>query len=167
MNIFETERLILKQATLNDSNFFFRLLNSPNWLEFIGDRGIITENDASAYIQKSLIDSYEKWGYGLYKMCLRENEVPIGICGFLKRAYLANVDIGFAVLPEYAGRGYTLEASKAMLEFGKLKLGMNTILAITTKENIKSINLLQKIGLSEVGKVKPNEREEELLLFST
>jgi RimJ/RimL family protein N-acetyltransferase len=167
MDIFETERLVIKQATLNDSNFFFRLLNSPNWIEFIGDRGIKTEEDARTYIRNSLIDSYEKRGYGLYKMCLRENEVPIGICGFLKRDYLENVDIGFAVLPEYEGKGYTLEASKSMLEFGKLKLNMDTILAITTKENIKSRSLLQKIGLTEVGKIKPNEKEEELLLYST
>lgn len=167
MTVFETERLVIKQVSLEDSDFIFRLLNSPNWIEFIGDRGIETEEDARSYIQKSLIDSYEKRGYGLYKMCLRENDVPIGICGFLKRDYLENVDIGFAVLPEYEGKGYTLEASKSMLEFGKLKLNMDTILAITTKENIKSRNLLQKIGLTEVGKIKPNEKNEELLLFST
>lgn len=167
MNIFGTDRLIIQEVTLDDSNFIFRLLNSLTWIKFIGDRRIKTEDDARTYILNNFIDSYEKRGYGLYKMCLRENEIPIGICGFLKRDYLDHVDIGFAVLPEYEGKGYAFEASKSILNFGKLKLNMNPILAVTTNENTKSRKLLQKIGLSEVGKIKPNEKEEEFLLFST
>ncbi len=164
--IVETERLIVEEAVISDATFFYKLLNSPNWIEFIGDRGIRTIEQAAEYIESSLIGSYQKNGYGLFKMCLKESSIPIGICGFLKRDYLEHPDLGFAILPEYEGKGYTSEACEALLHYGKDILKLESILAITSHENTKSQRLLKKSGLSEIGTVKPTGSEEELLLFS-
>lgn len=166
MILLETERLLLENASLKDSKFFLELLNSPNWIEFIGDRGIKTEEDACGYISNSLIDSYTKNGYGLYKMSRKDIGLPIGICGFVKRDYLDSADIGFAILPEYEGRRYTFEAAKATMNYGKSILRLNPIFAVTTEQNNKSRNLLNKIGLLEIGKIKPSGNSTELLLFS-
>ena len=46
MDILETERLILRQFTTGDSKFIVELLNSPGWIEYIGDRNIKTEEQA-------------------------------------------------------------------------------------------------------------------------
>ncbi len=165
--IIETTRLTICEASIEDFPFFKKLLNSPNWIEFIGDRGVKTDKQAVHYIKSSLINSYEENGYGLYKMCLKESSVPIGICGFVKRDYLDNPDIGFAILPEYEGKSYTTEACKATLAYGKSELKLHPILGITTKKNSKSRYLLNKIGLQEKGKIKPPGDKEELLLFST
>ncbi|MEM7484879.1 MAG: GNAT family N-acetyltransferase [Bacteroidota bacterium] len=162
-----TKRLILCEANLKDSKFFNRLLNSPNWIEFIGDKGVRTEEEARQYIQSNLIDSYQKNGFGLLKMCLQDSRKPIGICGFVKRDYLDSPDIGFAILPEYEGKGYTTEACEAIISYGKTQLNLQTILGITTFENSKSRNLLTKIGLFEIGKIQPEKNKKELLLFST
>ncbi|WP_420319836.1 GNAT family N-acetyltransferase [Flagellimonas sp.] len=165
--IVETERLIIAEAKVEDSKFFKKLLNSPNWLEFIGDRGIKTEKHAENYIKSSLISSYNSNGYGLYKMCLKQSLQPIGICGFVKRDYLDHPDIGFATLPAFEGKGYTYEACMTLLQYGKKILRLNPILGITTSENVKSQRLLTKIGLTESGTLKPNSEKEEYLLFST
>jgi len=167
MKILETKRLMLEHAALKDTPFFFNLLNSHTWIKYIGDRGIKTEDGAKKYIQKSLLDSYNEKGYGLYKMVLKDKKKPIGICGFLKRDYLEHADIGFAILPEYESRGLTSEAAKATMEYGKSILKFQTIFAITTEENIRSRNLLKKIGLSEKGKIIPDKDKKELLLYST
>ena len=172
MKILETSRLLLEQATLADADFIFKLLNSPNWIEFIGDRGIKTQKDAEAYIEKSLINAYEKYGYGLYKMSLKEESIPVGLCGFVKRDYLDHADIGFAILPDYdfvalSGKGFTYEAAKATLEYGRNHLNVEPVLAITTEGNIKSQKLLLKLGLSAIGTISPNKDETEFLLFST
>jgi len=63
--ITQTDRLTLEEASSNDSPFFYDLLNSPGWIQFIGDRGIKTLGDAENYIQNSLIKSYKTHGYGL------------------------------------------------------------------------------------------------------
>ncbi len=165
--ILQTERLNIEEATLNDSSFFFKLLTSPTWIEFIGDRGIRNEEDATNYIQHSLIDSYINQGYGLYKMVSKDTRQPIGICGFLKRDYLEHPDIGFAILPKYERTGFTLEAALALKDYGENQLGMSPILAITTSKNLPSQKLLNKIGLTHVGDVRPSDGEEDLMLYSS
>lgn len=162
----QTERLRIEEATVEDDSFFFRLLNSPNWIKHIGDRGIRTKQDALSYIEKSLIDSYTKLGFGLYKVTFKETNEPVGISGFLRRDYLEHPDIGFATLPEFEGRGYSFEAANAVLKFGREELNMKTVYAITSNENLVSQKLLVKIGLEAIGRIQP-PNEQELILFST
>ena len=165
MNILTTERLILQEATLKDAPFILELVNSPNWLAYIGDRGIKTLADAKKYIQESLIGSYRQNGFGLYKVALKANGAPIGICGFLKRDYLDHPDIGFATLPKYEGKGYTYEVASATMEYGTQQLNLRTILAITTAANTKSKNLLAKLGFALKGNIL-DEAKKELLVYT-
>lgn len=166
MNILTTNRLSIEQASFEDAAFILELTNSPNWLAFIGDRGLKNLSDAKNYIQKSLIDSYTQNGFGLYKVALSENNTPIGICGFLQRDYLDHPDLGFAVLPAYEGKGYTYEAAKACLAYGKSQLSFTTILAITTAANIKSKNLLTRLKFVKIGTVIPDKDVKIFLVFT-
>jgi RimJ/RimL family protein N-acetyltransferase len=145
--IITTKRLILSEAVEQDHRFFIELLNSPNWIEHIGNRNINTEVDAKNYIQQSLIHSYRTLGFGLYKVVLASANKVIGICGFLKRPHLSDPDIGFAILPEFEGKGYMLEAAQAVLIFGKKRLKFEKTLAITTEKNHRSQTLLEKLGM--------------------
>lgn len=168
MKILETERLIIEEATLSDAPFFLELLNSPNWLEFIGDKNVKLLKDAIKYVQESLIDNYKKNGFGFYKMSLKQNNepnLPIGAIGFLKREYLEFPDLGYAILPNYENKGYISEAAKAILEYGHNQLQFQEIVAFTTEENIASKKVLLKIGLYFIDKRILNG--EEFLYFST
>ncbi len=165
-SVLETSRVSLEEATLRDSAFILKLLNSPNWLKYIGDRGVNNEEDAKEYIEKSMIHSYRKRGYGLYKMVLKKERLAVGLCGFLKRDYLDHADLGFAILPEYERKGLTFEAAEEMVSYGKSELKLDPILAITTPDNIKSRRLLNKLGFSHTGEVT-SDQGEELMLFST
>ncbi|MDG5492899.1 GNAT family N-acetyltransferase [Psychroserpens sp. SPM9] len=165
MKIAETKRLIIRQASTKDAAFIKKLLNSPNWIEFIGDRGIKDESGAIDYINNSLIKSYKINGYGLFLVELKETNKLIGMSGFVKRDYLNHPDIGFAMLPKYEGKGYSFEAAKAMMNLGVNVLKVSKIYAITTEDNIKSQNLLKKIGLKDSGKITPPNSEEEFMLF--
>ncbi|WP_108423524.1 GNAT family N-acetyltransferase [Flagellimonas amoyensis] len=164
--ILSTERLVISEAELSDATFILELLNSPTWIQFIGDKGIYTMEEAENYIQKSLMDSYQTHGFGLHKLCLKESMVPIGLCGFLKRDYLDHPDIGFALLPDHEGKGLMLEAGKALLEHSRSQLDFDEVLAIVLPSNDRSRQLLMKLGLQEIGKVTPKGSHAELLLFS-
>tara|TARA_R110001592_G_scaffold65885_6_gene202348 strand:+ start:2948 stop:3454 length:507 start_codon:yes stop_codon:yes gene_type:complete len=163
MIVLETERLYLEKGTLDDQVFIFTLLNSPNWIEFIGDRGIESLTDAENYIKNTLIKSYNDHGFGLYKVVLKVDNTPIGLCGFLQRDYLDHPDIGYAILPTFEGYGYISEAAQAVLNYGKTQLGFNTILAITSSKNIVSQHMLQKIGLERQYNEKYTKESDELL----
>ncbi len=165
--IAETDRLLVEKFTLKDASFFKELVNTPHWLKYIGDRDIKTINDAKAYIKKTHLKSYETTGFGFYKLLLKEeNNKPIGSCGLVKREGLDDVDIGFAFLPEYEGKGLAYESSSAILEIAKEEFGLERIVAITLPTNSNSIKLLEKLGFAYEKRVKPFEDGEELLLFA-
>lgn len=147
MKVLETDRLVLRRMSVDDAEFELRLLNEPSFLRFIGDRGVRTLEDARAYILKGPVDMYERLGFGLYLAELKEEGVPIGICGLVKRDFLEDVDIGFAFLPEFWGQGYASEAASAVMEHAKGALGLKRIVAITNPENHSSVRLLEKLGL--------------------
>ena len=165
--IIETERLSLCKLNPNDVVFIFKLLNTPSWLKYIGDRGIKTMDNARDYIITGPMFSYNKHGFGLWLVKLKNDDTPIGICGLIKRDTLEYIDIGFAFLPEYTGKGYALEAAKATMDYAKNELELKRVVAITTKDNESSIALLKKIGFEyEKLIMLPNE-DEELMLFNT
>ncbi len=143
----KTARLIIRPLNTEDDGFILRLLNTPGWLEFIGDRQIHNVTDAQKYIAEKIHKNYEEYGIGLQLVFLESVQKPIGICGLIKRDGLDDLDIGFAFLPEYFGSGYAFEAAKASLDYGFNELKCNRIVAITTENNIRSRNVLEKIGL--------------------
>lgn len=163
--ILNTNRLILREAEPTDNQFFFDLLNSPKWLQYIGDRGIKTLKNAENYIKDKLIYSYRSHGYGLYVYELKESHMPIGICGFIKRDYLDSEDIGFALLPEHERKGYTFEISIAVLDYGKKNLGITKVYAITSKNNIASQKLLKKLGFNFKSYINEPDTNEEISLY--
>jgi len=148
MQIIETGRLALSELSLEDAPFIMELVNEPDWLRFIGDRGVRNLDDARGYIQKGPMDMYARLGFGLYKVALKADGTPLGMCGLLKRDSLPDADIGFAFLARYRGRGYAREAAEATLAYARGSCGLKRILAITSPDNQRSIGLLQKLGFS-------------------
>ena len=163
--ILETKRIILREFIISDAPFVLELLNSPGWLDFIGDRNVKDLESANTYILDKLRKPYTAFGYGFYAMQLHNGD-PIGMCGLIKRDYLEHPDIGFALLPDFEGQGFAFEASKATLDYAKNKLKIPTITAITVPENMRSINLLTRLGLKEAGNLIHPGTEELLLVFS-
>jgi RimJ/RimL family protein N-acetyltransferase len=96
-----------------DAAFVVELLNDPSFLQHIGDKGVRTEADACRYLETGPLASYARHGFGLLRVGLRESGEPVGMCGLLKRDWLPDPDIGFALLPRFWRRGYALEAASA------------------------------------------------------
>jgi RimJ/RimL family protein N-acetyltransferase len=164
--IVQTERITISKFNDEDAPFIIQLLNSKGWLDFIGNRNVKTIEDALNYLNKSIYAGYNDNGYGLWKVTLNDSNVPIGMCGLLKRADLPCSDIGFAFLPEYIGRGFGQEATKAVLQIASERFKLDELLAITDPANTKSIGLLIKSGFGFKNTVSMHEGKETLLLFS-
>lgn len=141
-----TPRLTFHPFTSEDAPFILTLLNTPGFLQFIGDRGVRTLEDARQYLQNGPMTSYRQHGFGLYRTDLTETQTPIGMCGLIKRDGLDDVDLGYAFLPAYEGQGYATEAASAMMTHAQ-QLGIPRVVAITAPDNERSIRVLEKIGL--------------------
>ena len=165
LKVLETDRLILRWLTPEDAEFILQLMNEPSWLRFIGNKSVRTIEDARAYILKGPVEMYSRLGFGLYLVELKEEGISIGICGLIKRDSLEDVDIGFAFLPKYWGRGYAYEAASAAMAYAGNMLGLKRIVAITSADNDRSVKLLEKLGLRFEKTVKLSKDSEDVKLF--
>ena len=164
--ILDTERLSLRELSTDDAAFMLGLLNQPSFLRFIGDRGVRTIDGARSYLLKGPLDSYARHGFGLYLVELKGEKTPIGLCGLVKREALPDVDIGFALLPEFWSKGYAFEAAAAVLARAREVLGLRRIVAIVSPDNERSIGLLAKLGLGFERMVSMPEDRSELKLYA-
>ncbi len=166
MKILETERLVLRKATVEDAAFILRLVNDPSWIRYIGDKNITSLEDAKKYIQLGPMAMYAKHGFGLFITELKNDHTPVGLCGLIKREELDDIDLGFAFLPEYRGKGYAIESSSAVIIYGKTAFGITRIVAITLSENTSSVNLLTRLGFRYEHKIHQEDKEKTLQLYA-
>lgn len=162
---FDTERLTLRSLTHADAPFLIELLNSDGWLTYIGDRNARTEAGVATYLTNGPLVSYAQYGFGLGRVSLKHDNTPIGLCGLLKRDYLPHPDIGYALLPQFTGQGYAVEIAQQTLDFAFDQLGLPAVQATVMPANTASIRVLEKLGMTLEGPIRPAGVGQELLLF--
>jgi RimJ/RimL family protein N-acetyltransferase len=165
--LFTTDRVVVAPLTLADDEFIVALLTDPDWLRYIGDRGVRTPDDARRYLETGPMASYAAHGFGLYRVSRRDTGVPIGICGLLRRATLPDVDIGFAFLPAHRGQGFAVETARATLAYARDTLGLGRIVAIVSPENAASIRVLETLGMRQEGMVQLSADAKAVCLFAS
>ena len=161
--ILETERLVLRELVADDAAFINELLNTPKFLKYIGDRNVRSDEEARDFIVSRYRASYTNNGYGLWAVETTDG-MPVGMCGFVKRDYFDDPDIGFAFLPRHERKGYGYESAAATMRYGEEKLGFTKVFAITSLNNDASVGLLAKLGFDDNGIIEP--QGESLRLFS-
>jgi RimJ/RimL family protein N-acetyltransferase len=166
MIILETERLLLRTFTVEDAAFYFDLWKQVSWIEFIGDKKFRSVDDARESLINGPMKMYADKGFSLYLMMLKDH-TPIGMCGLIKRDTLDDIDIGYGLLAAYEGKGYTLEAAKAVMAYAKNELRLKRVVAITVSDNKKSISLLEKINMRYEKMVKAPNDDSQLMLYAT
>ncbi len=132
----------------------------------IVDKGVRDLDGAKKYLRDSPMASYERFGFGLWRVGLPENDLPIGMAGLVKRDYLDDIDIGYALLPEYCRAGYAFEAASAIMDYARKSLQASRVLAIVNEDNIASISLLGKLNFRADGMVRIPGVENEVRLFA-
>ena len=165
MQVLETDRLLLRHFSTSDVEFVIRLLNEPSFIEHIGDKGVRTVEEANEYLLEGPLNSYERFGYGLNLVELKETGARIGMCGLVRRDSLDNADIGYAFLEQHWGNGYAMESVEAVLTHARETLGLGRIVAIVTPGNSSSINLLEKVGLTFERNIRLSDDDVELKFF--
>ncbi len=148
MPIIETERLRLDEFSPDDADFILALVNEPGFHRFIGDRGVRSPADARHYLADRVIPSYSRNGFGLWRVALKEGLLPVGMCGLLKRDFLDDVDIGYALLETAQGHGYAEEAARATLEYARQPIGLSRIVAVIAPDNVRSLRLATRLGFA-------------------
>jgi RimJ/RimL family protein N-acetyltransferase len=167
MLILQTPRLRLRWLTAADAAFIRRLLNDPGWLKNIGERNVRTRKQAEHWIATRHTEVYGRLGFGFWGMERIGDGALVGMCGLVKRDSLMEVDVGYALLPEFRGQGYATEAAAACVRYGHEVLGLPEIWGITNPENVASGAVLTQIGLRDDGLTRLAGDERETRLYKS
>ena len=149
-----TERLRLREFEFEDAAFVHDLLNDPDFIAHIADRGIRSTADAERYLADGPMTSYARHGFGLWLVETLDGGMPAGMCGLIRREGLSDPDIGYAFLPAFRGAGYAREAARATCALAGSRFGIERLLAIVNPGNASSIRLLQDLGFGDEGTVR-------------
>ena len=141
----ETERLSLRRLTLDDAELMLAIWNDPAFIRYVGDRGIRGVDEARNAMRAGALHLWETYGYGPYRVAVREDDTAIGLCGLFRRDGLDEPDIGYAILPDWCGQGYGFEACRAVIDSCANDLGLERLIAIISPANTASIGLIEKL----------------------
>lgn len=166
MNLLATDRLLINKITIDDAGFILELMNDKDWIKNIGDKGVRTIEDAQAYIENRFLTTYVETNWGFYSLNLKNTQQIIGIAGLVDREGLDHIDIGYGMLPQFRGNGYAFEATKAIYDYGYQELKLEKIVAIVNPDNMGSIKLLNKLGLTYEKMIRLPDEDKDIKLFS-
>lgn len=162
----QTERLSLRWFEPGDEDILLAVWNDPAFMRNVADRGIRTLEQASEAMASGPLKLYENFGYGPFRVALRETDEAIGLCGLFKRDNLDAPDIGFALLPDHCGKGLAYEAAAAVTAHARDELRLPRMTAIVSANNAASIGLIEKLGLKFDGMILMPGEEEEICLYA-
>ncbi|QEE48981.1 GNAT family N-acetyltransferase [Flavobacterium alkalisoli] len=146
MKPFITERLILRELSVNDAYYFYLLNEDTEVLQYTGD--IPFENLEAAKQFLAEYDQYKRYGLGRWAVIRKDDNAFLGWCGLKYSSDKNEYDIGFRFFRHYWNMGYATEAAKKCIEVGFNKFRIPIIIGRVMKNNSSSIRVLEKIGLT-------------------
>lgn len=160
MTLIQTERLILREFTLDDAEDVLAFASHPEVTRYTGDAGLVTcIEDATRVITDTWFVDYSKHGFGRLAVVDKQTGRVIGFCGLKYLHELDEIDIGYRFLPEYWGRGIATEAAHAAMRHGREVLNLKNIIGLVMPDNIASHRVLEKIGLQKAEQISLPEAD--------
>lgn len=151
--ICESERLLLREFTVDDAAVFYELNTDPQVVRYTGDGGLRSAEDARAGLLARPIADYQKYGYGRWACILKSEQRLIGMAGLKYLDDVQDVDLGYRFFPAYWGRGLATEAARLVLDYGFTKLGLEHVLGLVDPANVASVRVLVKLGMRNTGQI--------------
>lgn len=144
----ETERLILRPFTLDDAETSFIMNTDPEVMRYLGGVDVTSVEEVREIMEKTTLADYEKYGFGRHAVIHKETNEFMGFTGLKYIIELDEVDIGYRLIPKFWRQGYGYESALPCVDFAFNDLGLDRIIALANPENIASITLMKKLGLT-------------------
>lgn len=142
----ETERLLIRPYTFDDLDELIEMRSDPDVYRYLG--GLERQNPDE--IRKRFgfyLECYEKLGFGMSAMILKENGETIGGSGLQPLEDTGEIEVGYSFKKNYWRQGIGFECAYAWLSFGFEKAGLERIVAVCDKNNIGSWRIMEKCGM--------------------
>lgn len=161
MNIITTTtRLYLREKTTDDAENAYLLNLDPDVIKYTGDPPFESIEAARTFLEN--YNHYTKYGFGRWAVVDKTTDEYLGWCGLKYSADLDEYDIGFRFFKRHWNKGYATEAAQACLKLGFEDFNMQTIVGRAMKQNIGSVRVLQKLGMTYTGTFDFDKHQGEL-----
>ncbi|MFN5416807.1 MAG: GNAT family N-acetyltransferase [Flavobacteriia bacterium] len=145
MKTLQTQRLYLREFTIEDATHFYDLNLDPEVIKHTGDEAFKSIAEAKIFLEN--YDHYQKYRFGRWAVIDKSNEEFLGWCGLKYSPEKDEVDLGFRFFQKYWNKGFASEAAQACLNYGFNELNLLQIVGRAMKENAASIRVLEKVGM--------------------
>ena len=151
-DILETDRLKVRESTLDDVDAFYRIYSEPSITYYMEDLYQKREEE-EAYMQAYIDQIYGFYGYGLWTVLLKETGEVIGRAGLSVREGYELPELGFVIDSAHQNKGYAFEVCTAILAYAKEELAFEQVQALVNERNTASLRLLGRLGFEFDGNV--------------
>ena len=154
--VMRTERLIIRETTLEDVDEFYRIYADPEMTRYM--EGLFENPEDEKRYQKDYIEKvYGLMGFGVWTLIRAKDGRIIGRAGYSVRNGFDNVELGFLVGTEFQRQGYAFEACSAILDYGRDVLQFDQVHTLVKAENKASIAMCLKLGFEILDEVEVEE----------
>ncbi len=151
----ETSRLVLRPLTEADADAVYAISNEPRVRRYLWDDEPVSVEAVEGVISRSS-ESFAETGLGVFGVRRRGGDGRlIGYCGLLRVPGTAGVELFYALLPRWWGRGLATEAARACLRFGFEEIGLEQVVAGADSPNAASRRVISKLGMEPAGFINP------------
>lgn len=147
--ILETERLIVREITVDDLDALYQIYSDELIQKFVGSLYEDPEEE-KAYLEQYIETVYPFFGYGMWIIQEKTTAHVVGRAGFNFRDSYDGMELGYLIGKESRNKGYATEVCRGILDYVKREFHPKEIRALTTKDNDSSKKVLEKIGFHYV-----------------
>jgi RimJ/RimL family protein N-acetyltransferase len=144
----ETKRLLMRRFALDDAAAYLPLVSLPDVIRFTGDRALRSVDEAVELLETRALRDYDLYGYGRMACIEKTTGRLIGFSGLKYLDDMDETDVGYRFLPDAWGKGYATESSSAIMNAQPKQLGLTRIIGLVEPENLGSVSVLKKLGLT-------------------
>ena len=147
----QTERLILRKITLDDTEDMYAFCRDVQVFEFLGGRPHANIEETKNFI-KAISEKYERKEAIFWGLFHKKQSRLIGDCGFIHwRREQKRGELDYLLSREYWNRGLMTEAAIEIIRFGFERMELDRIEAICELANVTSARVMEKAGMQFEG----------------
>jgi RimJ/RimL family protein N-acetyltransferase len=146
MTVFETDRLRLREMTMEDANLLLQIFADPVAMQhYPSTKDLEQTLDWIRWTQRN----YERFGVGLWIVERREDGEFLGQCGIVPQEVEGHpeFEIGYLFVRQHWGHGYATEAAAACRDYGFHKRGYSRLISLIAPQNLPSRRVAERIGM--------------------
>ncbi|MDE5910193.1 MAG: GNAT family N-acetyltransferase [Lachnospiraceae bacterium] len=144
-NILETDRLKVRESTVEDVDDFYRIYSEPS-ITYYMENLYQKREEEEAYMKAYIDQIYGFYGYGLWTVQLKDTGEVIGRAGLSVREGYDLPELGFVIDAAHQNKGYAFEVCAAILIYAKEELAFDKVQALVNEKNTASLGLLDRLG---------------------